>query len=246
MLLIYRQPSTNLTTRTLGLWRQRTLEMCWGKFGVLHRIFFSCRVLGINPTKEELQDLTIQIDPNVSGFLKLPDLLDMMSRWVSSQISQLTWCPQDYYGEKLRCANRGCIQVFHTTRLQMTWSFIPPPSPVTLNLYLWLLDPIYCNPKNPPWTALCILSGLSFQATFTPVRAKTPIPPTTMKGPSRTLLSSPKRPLITPHKAPSNLSLFDGLISSYICRCFDKNGIGSIPRQELHSIFEVGVLIAAL
>merc|ERR1712203_7659 len=38
------------------------------------------RVLGINPTKEELQDLTIQIDPNVSGFLKLPDLLDMMSR----------------------------------------------------------------------------------------------------------------------------------------------------------------------
>merc|ERR1712198_812550 len=38
------------------------------------------RVLGINPTKEELQDLTIQIDPNVTGFLKLPDLLDMMSR----------------------------------------------------------------------------------------------------------------------------------------------------------------------
>merc|ERR1712004_406488 len=38
------------------------------------------RVLGINPTKEELQDLTIQIDPNVSGYLKLPDLLDMMSR----------------------------------------------------------------------------------------------------------------------------------------------------------------------
>merc|ERR1712001_101956 len=38
------------------------------------------RVLGINPTQEELQDLTIQIDPNVSGFLKLPDLLDMMSR----------------------------------------------------------------------------------------------------------------------------------------------------------------------
>ena len=27
-----------------------------------------------------LQDLTIQIDPHVSGFLKLPDLLDMMSR----------------------------------------------------------------------------------------------------------------------------------------------------------------------
>ena len=90
MLLIYRQPSTNLTTRTLALWQQRTLEMCSGKFGVLQRILLSCRVLGINPTKEELQDLTIQIDPNVSGFLKLPDLLDMMSRWVSSQISQLT------------------------------------------------------------------------------------------------------------------------------------------------------------
>ena len=29
-----------------------------------------------------IQDLTIQIDPNVSGFLKLPDLLDMMSRIV--------------------------------------------------------------------------------------------------------------------------------------------------------------------
>ena len=41
---------------------------------------FHHRVLGINPTKEELQDLTIQIDPNVSGYLKLPDLLDMMSR----------------------------------------------------------------------------------------------------------------------------------------------------------------------
>ena len=27
-----------------------------------------------------MQDLTIQIDPHVSGFLKLPDLLDMMSR----------------------------------------------------------------------------------------------------------------------------------------------------------------------
>merc|ERR1712004_503375 len=40
------------------------------------------RQIGINPTKEELQDLTIQIDPNVSGFLKLPDLLDMMSRIV--------------------------------------------------------------------------------------------------------------------------------------------------------------------
>jgi len=38
------------------------------------------RHLGINPTKEELQDLTIQIDPHVTGFLKLPDLLDMMSR----------------------------------------------------------------------------------------------------------------------------------------------------------------------
>jgi Ca2+-binding EF-hand superfamily protein len=40
------------------------------------------RHIGINPTKEELQDMTIQIDPNVSGFLKLPDLLDMMSRIV--------------------------------------------------------------------------------------------------------------------------------------------------------------------
>ena len=63
------------------------------------------RALGINPTNEELQvnlkfhrpshfryvwkfsvcffnlqDMTIQIDPNVTGFLKLPDLLDMMSR----------------------------------------------------------------------------------------------------------------------------------------------------------------------
>merc|ERR1711915_868110 len=38
------------------------------------------RHLGINPTKEELQDLTIQIDPHVTGFLKLSDLLDMMSR----------------------------------------------------------------------------------------------------------------------------------------------------------------------
>merc|ERR1711872_1216643 len=38
------------------------------------------RFLGINPTKEELQDLTIQIDPLSSGYLKLPDLLDMMSR----------------------------------------------------------------------------------------------------------------------------------------------------------------------
>merc|ERR1711915_113739 len=38
------------------------------------------RHLGMNPTKEELQDLTIQIDPHVTGYLKLPDLLDMMSR----------------------------------------------------------------------------------------------------------------------------------------------------------------------
>merc|ERR1712027_225769 len=38
------------------------------------------RALGINPTNEELQDMTIQIDPHVTGFLKLPDLLDMMSR----------------------------------------------------------------------------------------------------------------------------------------------------------------------
>ncbi|XP_023334052.1 calmodulin [Eurytemora carolleeae] len=38
------------------------------------------RYLGINPTKEELQDLTIQIDPHCSGHLLLPDLLDMMSR----------------------------------------------------------------------------------------------------------------------------------------------------------------------
>ena len=54
------------------------------------------RVLGINPTNEELQvyikkqedklemnlsqDMTIQIDRHVTGFLKLPDLLDMMSR----------------------------------------------------------------------------------------------------------------------------------------------------------------------
>ena len=30
--------------------------------------------------KFDFQDLTIQIDPHVSGFLKLPDLLDMMSR----------------------------------------------------------------------------------------------------------------------------------------------------------------------
>ena len=30
--------------------------------------------------KFDFKDLTIQIDPHVSGFLKLPDLLDMMSR----------------------------------------------------------------------------------------------------------------------------------------------------------------------
>ena len=29
-----------------------------------------------------LQDLTIQIDPHVTGSLKLPDLLDMMSRMI--------------------------------------------------------------------------------------------------------------------------------------------------------------------
>ena len=31
---------------------------------------------------------------------------------------------------------------------------------------------------------------------------------------------------------------------SKIPRCFDKNGIGTIARQELHSIFEVSVFIA--
>ena len=31
---------------------------------------------------EFLQDLTIQIDPHVTGSLKLPDLLDMMSRMI--------------------------------------------------------------------------------------------------------------------------------------------------------------------
>ena len=33
----------------------------------------------------------------------------------------------------------------------------------------------------------------------------------------------------------------DNLISCIILRCFDKNGIGTIARQELHSIFEVSV-----
>ena len=78
----------------------------------------SNRVLGINPTKEELQDLTIQIDPNVSGFLKLPDLLDMMSRWglffrFCNWFNRfwLNRFPQDHHGEELRCADRGCFQV---------------------------------------------------------------------------------------------------------------------------------------
>ena len=152
MLLIYRQPSTNLTTRTLALWRQRTLEMCLGKFGVLQHILLSCRVLGINPTKEELQDLTIQIDPNVSGFLKLPDLLDMMSRWVSVQMSQLTWCHQDHYGEKLRCANRGCIQVFDMVRLQMDLDLHSHHPPLLQSAYLF--DFTQKTPHNTPYSPL--------------------------------------------------------------------------------------------
>merc|ERR1711936_455524 len=64
-------------------------QEAFAKFDTKRRGLVSTKVLGdllrqigINPTKEELQDLTIQIDPNVSGFLKLPDLLDMMSRIV--------------------------------------------------------------------------------------------------------------------------------------------------------------------
>ena len=67
----------NLFVLILNL-MQQVMKTSVEKLWIFHQ-----RVLGINPTKEELQDLTIQIDPNVSGYLKLPDLLDMMSRWVS-------------------------------------------------------------------------------------------------------------------------------------------------------------------
>ena len=40
---------------------------------MIFQIVFSIRGL-------DFQDMTIQIDPNVTGYLKLPDLLDMMSR----------------------------------------------------------------------------------------------------------------------------------------------------------------------
>ena len=48
-----------------------------------------------------IQDLTIQIDPNVSGFLKLPDLLDMMSRFVFLARPNFIHTEQDCDGEKL-------------------------------------------------------------------------------------------------------------------------------------------------
>ncbi|XP_023326163.1 calmodulin-A [Eurytemora carolleeae] len=38
------------------------------------------RTLGYNPTKEELQDLVMEVDGSCLGYLKLPDFLDMMSK----------------------------------------------------------------------------------------------------------------------------------------------------------------------
>ena len=56
------------------------------------------RQLSFNPTKDELQvvyldfgqcsfvkDLTIQVDPNATGVLKLPNLLDIMSKIVDEE-----------------------------------------------------------------------------------------------------------------------------------------------------------------
>ena len=76
------------------------------------------RNLGINPTKEELQDLTIQIDPQVTGFLKLPDLLDMMSRIImernyDAQIEDAFRC-FDKVKEKLRF--RFIVKKYFTNR----------------------------------------------------------------------------------------------------------------------------------
>ena len=86
------------------------LQRAFAKFDLAGTGLVSTKVLGellrhlnFNPTKAELQvnlipkksqtlialqDLTIQIDPHVTGYIKLPDLLDIMSRIVQERSSE--------------------------------------------------------------------------------------------------------------------------------------------------------------
>ena len=110
-----------------------------------------------------LQDMTIQIDPHVTGFLKLPDLLDMMSRIILER----------NYDAQIEDAFRW-DRLRSETEMRMCDT---GTQPINLNSK-FCLD-FYWQPKIKCW------------ATF-----------------------------------------------SLISRCFDKNGIGTISRQDLHAVFE--------
>ena len=65
-------------------WFFLSLMNAWTGSAIMHNAQCSqsiyLRVIFTILMNLSFQDLTIQIDPHVSGFLKLPDLLDMMSR----------------------------------------------------------------------------------------------------------------------------------------------------------------------
>jgi len=70
------------------------------------------RYLGFNPTKEELQDLAIQVDPSCTGSLKFPDFLDMMSRIITAR----NW--ESEIEDSFRCFDRHGIGFVSRQELQ--------------------------------------------------------------------------------------------------------------------------------
>ena len=146
---------------------------------------------------------------------------------------------QDYHGEKLRCTDRRCIQV------GAAWAYFDSPA------HKWTPQnwpgphlPSSSSPPSPMRPA-CLINRLWDPFDYPLVL---PIPPSTLfpiPSPWTSLWTPcdhPFRPLLPQTTHPQTVS--DNLISCIIIsciilRCFDKNGIGTIARQELHSIFEV-------
>ena len=80
---------------------------------------------------------------------------------VSSQIQEVTWWMQDYHGEKLRCTDRGCIQVgcnisiFYIALLTL-WATAGPHR-INLDFICSLLPPFLITPSPSHHTLIMIL-----------------------------------------------------------------------------------------
>ena len=107
---LFRKRSKSLTPRPVGRWRQNFWETSSGNSASTQQRM-SCRWFWFHKAliiirvrcSYFVEDLTIQVDPNASGVLKLPNLLDIMSKIVDDEnhdgqiMDALKWAHQNVW-----------------------------------------------------------------------------------------------------------------------------------------------------